>query len=54
MTCSAGCDDAEGTLGAGAGATTMKNKNDVVIDLYTTTTGLNLKLAPSGISLKLK
>jgi hypothetical protein len=45
---------AEGTLGAGAGATTMKNQNGVVIDLYTTTKGLNLKLAPSGISLKLK
>jgi hypothetical protein len=45
---------AEGTLGGGAGATTMKNQNGVVIDLYTTTRGLNLKLAPSGISLKLK
>jgi len=45
---------AEGTLGAGAGATTMKNQNGVVIDLFTTTKGLNLKLAPSGISLKLK
>jgi len=32
----------------------MKNRNGVVIDLYTTTKGLNLKLAPSGISLKLK
>lgn len=45
---------AEGTLGAGAGAATMKNQNGVVIDLYTTTRGLNLKLAPSGISLKIK
>jgi hypothetical protein len=45
---------AEGTLGGGAGATTMKNQNGVVIDLFTTTKGLNLKLAPSGISLKLK
>jgi hypothetical protein len=45
---------AEGTLGGGAGATTMKNQNGVVIDLFTTTQGLNLKLAPSGISLKLK
>jgi hypothetical protein len=44
----------EGTLGGGAGATTMKNQNGVVIDLFTTTKGLNLKLAPSGISLKLK
>ena len=45
---------AEGTLGGGAGATTMKNQNGVVIDLFTTTKGFNLKLAPSGISLKLK
>ena len=45
---------AEGTLGGGAGATKMKNQKGVVIDLYTTTKGLNLKLAPSGISLKLK
>jgi len=45
---------AEGTLGGGAGATTMKNQRGVVIDLFTTTKGLNLKLAPSGISLKLK
>ncbi|HTZ39234.1 MAG TPA: EipA family protein [Syntrophales bacterium] len=45
---------AEGTLGGGAGATTMKNQSGVVIDLYTTTKGLNLKLAPSGIALKLK
>jgi hypothetical protein len=45
---------AEGTLGGGAGATKMKNQQGVVIDLFTTTKGLNLKLAPSGISLKLK
>ena len=45
---------AEGTLGGGAGATTIKNQNGVVIDLFTTTKGVNLKLAPSGISLKLK
>ena len=45
---------AEGTLGGGAGATTMKNQSGVVIDLFTTTKGVNLKLAPSGISLKLK
>lgn len=45
---------AEGTLGGGAGATKMKNQKGVVIDLFSTTKGLNLKLAPSGISLKLK
>jgi hypothetical protein len=47
-------DTAEGTLGGGAGVTTMKNQSGVVIDLFTTTKGFNLKLAPSGISLKLK
>ena len=45
---------AEGTLGGGAGAATMKNRNGVVIDLFTTMKGLYLKLAPSDISLKLK
>lgn len=45
---------AEGTLVGGAGATKMKNQKGVVIDLFTKTKGLNLKLAPSGISLKLK
>jgi len=45
---------AEGTLGGGAGATTMKNQNGVVIDLVTTTQGINLKLAPSGVNLRLK
>jgi hypothetical protein len=45
---------AEGTLGGGAGAAKMKNQSGVVIDLFTTTKGLNLKLAPGGISLKLK
>jgi hypothetical protein len=45
---------AEGTFVGGAGATTMKNQNGVVIELFTTTKGLNLKLAPSGISFKLK
>ncbi|MGE5790767.1 MAG: EipA family protein [Syntrophaceae bacterium] len=45
---------AEGTLVGGAGATKMKNQKGVVIDLFTKTKGINLKLAPSGISLKLK
>jgi len=45
---------AEGTLGGGAGATTMKNQNGVVIDLFTTTQGINIKLAPSGVKLMLK
>jgi len=45
---------AEGTLGGGAGATKMKNQNGVVIDLITTTQGVNVKLAPSGVKLTLK
>ncbi|MBN2124046.1 MAG: DUF1134 domain-containing protein [Deltaproteobacteria bacterium] len=45
---------AEGTLGGGAGATKMKNQNGVVIDLITTTKGVNVKLAPSGVKLTLK
>jgi hypothetical protein len=45
---------AEGTLGGGAGATKMKNQNGVVIDLVTTTQGINVKLAPSGVKLMLK
>jgi len=45
---------AEGTLGGGAGASKMKNQNGVVIDLFTTTQGVNLKLAPSGVQLMIK
>jgi hypothetical protein len=45
---------AEGTLGGGAGATTMKNQNGVVINLVTKTQGINLKLAPSGVKLTIK
>jgi len=44
----------EGTAGAGAGATTMRNQNGVVISLFTTTEGLNLKLAPEGLRLNVK
>jgi hypothetical protein len=45
---------AEGTLGAGAGATTMRNQNGVVIRLFTTTEGLNLKVSPEGLRLTIK
>ena len=44
----------EGTAGAGAGATTMRNQNGVVISLFTTTEGLNLKLAPEGLRFNVK
>ena len=45
---------AEGTLGGGAGALTMKNQNGVVIDLVSTTAGVNLKLSVGGVSLTLE
>lgn len=45
---------AEGTLGGGAGASKLKNRNGVVIDLFSTTRGINLKLAASGVKLMIK
>ena len=44
----------EGTFGAGAGATAMRNQNGVVIQLFTTTQGLNVKVAPEGLRLTIK
>ena len=44
----------EGTLASGAGSTIMRNPNGVVIKLFTTTEGLNFKLAPEGIKLSIK
>jgi hypothetical protein len=44
----------EGTFGAGAGATTMRNQNGVVINLFTTTQGLNVKVTPEGVRLNIK
>jgi hypothetical protein len=45
---------AEGTLGGGAGVTTMKNQNGVVINLKSTTQGVNLKLAAEGVKITLE
>ena len=45
---------AEGTLAGGAGALTMKNQNGVVIDVVSTTAGVNLKLSIEGVSLTLE
>ncbi|MGE5798861.1 MAG: EipA family protein [Syntrophaceae bacterium] len=45
---------AEGTLAGGAGALTMKNQNGVVINLVSTTAGVNLKLSVEGVSLTLE
>jgi hypothetical protein len=45
---------AQGTLGGGAGASAMKNQNGVVIELTSTTQGLNLKLAAEGVKFTLE
>ncbi len=45
---------AEGTVGGGAGVSTMKNQNGVVIDLQSTTQGVNFKLAGEGVKFTLK
>ena len=44
---------AEATAGGGAGASTMKNQNGVVISLTSTTQGVNFKLAAQGVKLTL-
>lgn len=45
---------AEGTVGAGGSATTMRNENGVTINLLAVTKGLSFKLAPEGVTLTLK
>ncbi len=45
---------AEGTIGGGAGVSTMKNQNGVVIELQSTTQGVNFKLAGEGVKFTLK
>ncbi len=45
---------AEGTVAGGAGALTMKNQNGVVIDLVSTTQGVNLKLSLEGVKITLE
>lgn len=44
----------EGTFGAGGGATAMRNQNGVVIHLFMTTQGLNVKVTPEGVRLSIK
>ncbi len=41
------------TVGGGAGAFTMKNQNGVVINLVSTTQGLNFKVSVDGMKLTL-
>jgi hypothetical protein len=45
---------AEATMGAGAGATAMKNDKGVVIHLFPKTSGVNLKLAGEGVKFTLE
>jgi hypothetical protein len=42
------------TVAGGASAATMKNQNGVVIDLVSTTRGVKLTLAVSGVKIELK
>jgi hypothetical protein len=44
---------AEGTVAGGAGVTTMKNQNGVVIDLVSTTQGVSFKLSAEGVKFTL-
>ncbi len=41
-------------LAAGAGAATMENQNGVVINLTSTEKGIKFKLAPEGITIKMR
>jgi hypothetical protein len=45
---------AQGTLGGGAGVSAMKNQNGVVIELTSTTQGVNVKLAGEGVKFTLE
>lgn len=46
--------DASATAGGGAGEIDMKNDHGVEIHVHSTSEGLKLSLAPSGVSIKLK
>jgi len=45
---------AEGTVGGGAGVSAMKNGNGVVLQLKSTTQGVNFKLAGAGVKFTLE
>jgi len=49
-----GAADASATAGAGAGAITLHNDKGVVINMTSTTAGLQLTLAPAGVDLELE
>jgi len=42
------------TIGGGGSAITLRNQNGVVIDLTSTTQGVDFTLAPSGVSINLE
>lgn len=44
---------AAGTVGGGAGVTTMRNENGVVINLHSVSEGADLRLAVSGMKVTL-
>ena len=46
--------NASATAGAGAGEIDMKNEHGVEIRAHTTSAGLSLSLAPTGVAIKLK
>jgi hypothetical protein len=45
---------AQGTIGGGAGVSQVQNQNGVIIDLVSTTKGVNLKLAGEGLTFTLE
>lgn len=49
-----GAADASATLGAGAGAITLHNDKGVVINMTSSTEGLQLTAAPAGVELELE
>jgi hypothetical protein len=48
-----GAADASATMGAGAGAITLHNDKGVVINMTSSSTGLQLTAAPAGVELEL-
>jgi hypothetical protein len=45
---------AQGTLVGGAGASSLRNEKNVIVELLSTTQGLNLKLAVEGVKFTLE
>jgi hypothetical protein len=45
---------AEGTIGGGAGVTRVQNQNGVILELVSTTQGVNFKFAGEGVTFTLE